>query len=87
MAKTCETCKNCPLMEKANETLLKVVDYNYDSDYFKMCVDKNCVMKNNKNPNLICFIRHTYKSKNINWATVKKIYEENKDAYRNSGIE
>ena len=87
MAKKCENCSNCPLLKDADETLLKVFMFSEKNDEFNICLDEKGVMKNNKDPNILCYLRHTYKNKNINWATVKQFYEENKDAFRRVGIE
>lgn len=85
--KKCENCKNCPLLKETNKVLLKVFMFNDGSHHFDNCVSGNSIMEDNENPNIKCFIRHSYQNLNINWDAVKNFYEENKDAFRNVGIE
>lgn len=87
MSKICENCKNCPLLKDNGEVLLKVYSYGNEDDHtFDTCINKNGVMTNNKDPNVLCYLRHTYKNLHINWSSINQFYEENKDAFGKLGI-
>ena len=83
--KKIENCENCPIMKKIGKDLMLVYDYTSKSNDFFGCTG-NSVMNNNKDPNIFCFMRHTYNTEKVDWGKVKEFYEEHKDAFRAVGL-
>lgn len=65
---------------------MKVYDYNDQGSTFIGCMEGS-VMDKNENPNVLCFMRHTYNTGSVDWDLLKDFYEEHKDAFRAVGIE